>query len=258
MSEFEGERIAKVIARAGVCSRRDAERLIEEGRVRLNGKVLASPAINVRVSDEIKIDGKLLPQNERPRLWRYHKPPGLIVSHKDPEGRRSIFDALREQLPRVVSIGRLDLNSEGLLLLTNDGELSRLLELPATGWVRRYRVRAYGRIDETALARLQKGISIDDIHYGPIEASADKAQGDNTWMNFALREGKNREIKKVCEHLGLKVNRLIRVSFGPFQLGELARGAIEEVPPKVLKEQLGGKFGGGQGHADHRRQVKRA
>lgn len=258
MSEFEGERIAKVIARAGVCSRRDAERMIEEGRVRLNGKRLASPAINVRPGDDIRIDGEPLPEQEKPRLWRYHKPPGLIVSHKDPEGRRTIFDALREQLPRVVSIGRLDLNSEGLLLLTNDGELSRLLELPATGWVRRYRVRAYGWIDEMALGRLKQGISIDGIHYGPIEASAEKAQGDNSWMSFALREGKNREIKKVCEHLGLKVNRLIRVSFGPFQLGELARGEIEEVPPKVLKEQLGGKFGAGQTHADRRRQVQRA
>jgi 23S rRNA pseudouridine2605 synthase len=257
MSEFEGERIAKVIARAGVCSRRDAERLIEEGRVRLNGKRLASPAINVKPGDDIRIDGEKLPEQEKARLWRYHKPPGLIVSHKDPEGRRTIFDALREQLPRVVSIGRLDLNSEGLLLLTNDGELSRLLELPATGWVRRYRVRAYGRIDEMALARLEKGITIEGVHYGPIEATAEKAQGDNTWMSFALREGKNREIKKVCEHLGLKVNRLIRVSFGPFQLGELPRGEIEEVPPKVLKEQLGGKFGG-QAHADHRRQAQRA
>lgn len=240
-SAFEGERIAKAIARAGLCSRRDAERLIGEGRVKLNGKVLTSPAVNVKPSDEIRVDGQPLPQKEESRLWRYHKPAGLVTSHKDPEGRRTVFDALREQLPRVISIGRLDINTEGLLLLTNDGELARLLELPATGWVRRYRVRAYGKPDPAALARLAGGITIEGVHYGPIEATLDKAQGDNAWLNIAIREGKNREVKKICEHLGLTVNRLIRVAFGPFQLGDLERGGIAEVPAKVLAEQLGRK-----------------
>ena len=241
-SAFEGERIAKAIARAGLCSRRDAERLIAEGRVRLNGKVLASPAVNVTPKDNILIDGKPLPQKEDSRLWRYHKPAGLVTSHKDPEGRRTVFDALREQLPRVISIGRLDINTEGLLLLTNDGELARLLELPATGWVRRYRLRAYGRPDPAALERLKAGITIDDVHYGPIEAQIDKMQGDNAWLTIAIREGKNREVKKICEHLGLEVNRLIRISFGPFQLGDLERGQVAEVPARVLAEQLGRKI----------------
>lgn len=240
-SGFEGERIAKAIARAGLCSRRDAERLIADGRVKLNGRVLSSPAINVKPSDDVRVDGQPLPQKEESRLWRYHKPAGLVTSHKDPEGRRTVFDALREQLPRVISIGRLDINTEGLLLLTNDGELARLLELPATGWVRRYRVRAYGKPDPAALARLAGGVTIEGIHYGPIEASLDKAQGDNAWLNIAIREGKNREVKKICEHLGLTVNRLIRVAFGPFQLGDLERGGIAEVPAKVLAEQLGRK-----------------
>jgi 23S rRNA pseudouridine2605 synthase len=243
-SAFEGERIAKAIARAGLCSRRDAERLITEGRVRLNGKVLASPAVNVTAKDDIRIDGRPLPQKEDSRLWRYHKPSGLVTSHKDPEGRRTVFDALREQLPRVISIGRLDINTEGLLLLTNDGELARLLELPATGWVRRYRVRAYGRPDPATLERLKGGITIDQVHYGPIEAQIDKMQGDNAWLTIAIREGKNREVKKICEHLGLEVNRLIRISFGPFQLGDLERGQVAEVPARVLAEQLGRKISG--------------
>jgi len=241
-SAFEGERVAKAIARAGLCSRRDAERLIAEGRVKLNGKVLASPAVNVTSRDEVRIDGQPLPQKEESRLWRYHKPAGLVTSHKDPEGRRTVFDALRAQLPRVISIGRLDLNTEGLLLLTNDGELARLLELPATGWVRRYRVRAYGHPDPAALEKLNAGITIDGVHYGPIEAKIDKTQGDNAWLNIAIREGKNREVKKICEHLGLTVNRLIRIAFGPFQLGDLERGGIAEVPAKVLAEQLGRKI----------------
>lgn len=255
MSEFEGERIAKVIARAGVCSRRDAERLIVDGRVTLNGKTLKSAAVNVTAKDAIRVDGKLLPQKEESRLWRYHKPDGLVVSHKDPQGRETVFEKLREQLPRVVSIGRLDFNSEGLLLLTNDGELARLLELPATGWIRRYRVRAYGKVDDAMLAKLKDGVEIEGVRYGPIEAKIDKMQGDNCWLTFAIREGKNREVKKVCEHLGLKVNRLIRTSFGPFVLGDLARGGIAEVPPKVLKEQLGGKFG--DRRADRRGKVQR-
>jgi 23S rRNA pseudouridine2605 synthase len=240
-SSFEGERIAKAIARAGLCSRRDAERLISEGRVKLNGKVLASPAVNVTATDEIRIDGQPLPRKEESRLWRYHKPAGLVTSHKDPEGRRTVFDALREQLPRVISIGRLDINTEGLLLLTNDGELARLLELPATGWVRRYRVRAYGRLDPQALEKLRGGITLDGVHYGPIEAQIDKVQGDNAWLTIAIREGKNREVKKICEHLGLQVNRLIRIAFGPFQLGDLKRGEVAEVPARVLAEQLGRK-----------------
>jgi len=255
MSEFEGERIAKVIARAGICSRRDAERLIGEGRVTLNGKTLRTAAINVTSKDTVRIDGRPLPQKEEVRLWRYHKPAGLVVSHRDPQGRPTVFEKLREQLPRVVSIGRLDINTEGLLLLTNDGELERRLELPATGWIRRYRVRAYGKVDDEALARLAKGVEIDGVRYGAIEARADRAQGDNCWLTFAIREGKNREVKKVCEHLGLRVNRLIRISFGPFALGELPRGGIEEVPPKVIKEQLGGLLKGKD--ADRRGKAQR-
>lgn len=253
MSEFAGERIAKVIARAGLCSRRDAERLIEEGRVTLNHKTLRSAAVNVTDGDLIRVDGKLLPKKEEAKLWRYHKPAGLIVSHNDPEGRQSVFDKLREQLPRVVSIGRLDVNTEGLLLLTNDGEMARFLELPSSGWIRRYRVRAYGKVDDTSLAKLKDGVVIDGVNYGPIEAKVDQIKGDNAWLSFAIREGKNREIKKVCEHINLTVNRLIRTAFGPFSLGELARGGIEEVPPKFLKEQLGPKFK--DHNADHRRKT---
>ena len=254
MSGFEGERIAKVIARAGLCSRRDAERMIGDGRVALNGKPLSSPAVNVTEADVITIDGKPLPRKEQSRLWRYHKPAGLVVSHRDPEGRPTVFEAVAKELPRVVSIGRLDLNTEGLLLLTNDGELARLLELPATGWVRRYRVRVHGSPDPAALAGLAGGISIDGVHYGPIEASVDKIQGSNAWLTFAIREGKNREVKKVCEHLGLQVSRLIRTSFGPFQLGDLERGAIAEVPTRVLAEQLG-RNTTQQIHANRRRQA---
>ena len=253
MSGFEGERIAKVIARAGICSRRDAERMIADGRVLLNGAKLSSPAVNVKDSDIIAIDGKPLPRREESRLWRYHKPAGLVVSHRDPQGRPTVFEAVAKELPRVVSIGRLDLNTEGLLLLTNDGELARLLELPATGWVRRYRVRVHGSPDPAMLASLAAGISIDGVHYGPIEASVDSVKASNAWLTFAIREGKNREVKKVCEHLGLQVSRLIRTSFGPFQLGDLARGDIAEVPARVLAEQLGQKTE--QPHADRRRQA---
>lgn len=241
MSAFEGERIAKVIARAGFCSRRDAERLIAQGRVKLNGKKLESPAVNVKPADMIRIDGKELSKQQEPRLWRYHKPAGLIVSHRDPQGRPTVFDRMPPELPRVVSIGRLDINTEGLLLLTNDGAIARHLELPATGWVRRYRVRAYGRPDPEALARLKDGIEIDGHRYGAIEAAIDTQQGDNAWLTIALREGKNREIKKVAEHLGLAVNRLIRVGFGPFTLADLVRGQVEEVPHKLLRELLGDK-----------------
>lgn len=238
-AELEGQRIAKVIARAGVCSRRDAERLISEGRVTVNGARIATPAIKIKPEDRIEVDGKELPQHQRTRLWRYHKPPGLIVSHRDPKRRPTVFEALPKTLPRVLSVGRLDLNSEGLLLLTNDGEIERKLEMPATGWTRRYRVRVHGNVDERSLAELKKGVEIDGVRYGPIEASLEKRQGGNAWLAFSLKEGKNREIKRVCEHLSLQVNRLIRISYGPFQLGDLQRGDIEEISPRVLREQLG-------------------
>ena len=235
-------RIAKAMAHAGLCSRRDAERWIEAGRVKVNGKKLTTPAHIVSPSDKITVDDKELPKALVPRLWRYHKPKGLLTSHKDPQGRKTVFEALPPELPRVVSVGRLDLNTEGLLLLTTDGALARHLELPSTGWLRRYRVRAYGRVTQDALDRLSKGVTIDGVNYGPVEAKIDRKQGDNVWLLLGLREGKNREVKRVLEHLGLTVNRLIRISFGPFALGELASGAIEEVKPKVLIDQLGAKL----------------
>lgn len=235
-----GDRIAKVLARAGLCSRREAERWIADGRVAVNGDVLTTPAVVVRPGDTVAVDGKPLAAPEKARLWRYHKMPGLVTSHKDPQGRPTVFDSLPKTLPRVVSIGRLDLNSEGLLLLTNDGELARQLELPSTGWTRRYRVRVHGTIDEKALAGLAKGISILGVDYGPIKAALDRRQGSNAWLTVALTEGKNREIRKVMEHMGLQVTRLIRVAYGPFQLGNLARGNVAEVPGKVLAEQVAG------------------
>ncbi|HSH63333.1 pseudouridine synthase [Methyloceanibacter sp.] len=238
----EPMRVAKAIAQAGLCSRRDAERLIEAGRVAVNGKTLATPAHLVAASDKITVDGKPLPQKQGPRLWRYHKPRGLVVSHKDPQGRKTVFEALPPGLPRVVSVGRLDLNTEGLLLLTTDGALARHLELPSTGWLRRYRVRAHGRVAQAALEALRGGMTIDGVRYGPVEARIDREQGSNLWLTFALREGKNREVKRIAEHLGLTVNRLIRVSFGPFALGDLAAGAVEEVKPRVLEDQLGQKL----------------
>lgn len=238
-AEFEGERIAKVIARAGICSRRDAERLIAEGRVTVDGEVLKSPARNVGPDSVVVVDGKTLAGPERTKLWRYHKPAGLVTTHKDPEGRRTVFDALRSQLPRVISIGRLDLNSEGLLLLTNDGALARRLELPETGWTRRYRVRVHGTPDPDRLAALAQGITVEGIRYGGIDAAIDRVQGRNAWLTVGLKEGKNREIRRVLEHLGLQVGRLIRIAYGPFQLGLLEPGAVEEVPPKVIREQLG-------------------
>lgn len=255
MSAFEGERIAKVIARAGVCSRRDAERMISEGRVMLNGKLLSSAAANVTPRDVVTVDGKPLPQREPARLWRYHKPAGLVVSHRDPQGRPTVFEKLRQQLPRVVSIGRLDINTEGLLLLTNDGELARVLELPASGWIRRYRVRAYGQVGEDQLSAIAEGVEVDGVRYGPVEARIERVQGGNCWLIIAIREGKNREVKRICEHLGLQVNRLIRTGFGPFQLGELLRGGIEEVPPRVLKASVGdGYFK--RTHADRRGKIQ--
>jgi 23S rRNA pseudouridine2605 synthase len=233
------ERVAKVLARAGVCSRRDAERWIAEGRVMVDGAVLTSPAVAVTAANEIRIDGKPLPAAERTRLWRYHKPSGLVTSHRDEKGRPTVFDALPEGLPRLISVGRLDLNSEGLLLLTNDGALARRLELPSTGWLRRYKVRVHGTVELERLAALKKGIVIDGVSYGPIRAEFERQQGSNAWVALALREGKNREVRRVLEFLGLQVTRLIRLSYGPFQLGNLPRGAIAEVSGKVLNEQLG-------------------
>ena len=234
-----GERIAKWLARAGVASRRDAERMIAEGRVRLGGKVVESPATFVAPGDHVTVDGKPVAAPERTRLFRYHKPPGLVTTHRDPEGRPTVFERLPPGLPRLVSVGRLDLTSEGLLLLTNDGALARRLELPSNGWLRRYRVRVHGRVEEKALAALARGVTIEGVQYGPIEAGLDARQGSNAWLTVSLREGRNREIRRVMAHLGLEVTRLIRTAYGPFQLGALPRGAVEEVNAKVLRDQLG-------------------
>jgi len=233
------ERIAKRMARAGVCSRREAERLIESGRVSVNGKKIASPALNVTDSDLVMVDGRAIEDKQPARLFRYHKPSGLVTTAKDPQGRPTVFDNLPKELGRVISVGRLDLTSEGLLLLTNDGGLARHMELPATGWARRYRVRVHGEVDEEKLAALAKGITVEGVRYGNIEALLDKRQGSNAWLTVGLSEGKNREIRKVMAALGLVVNRLIRVSYGPFQLGNLPKGAVEEVPRRVLKDQFG-------------------
>jgi 23S rRNA pseudouridine2605 synthase len=235
------ERIAKRLARAGLCSRREAERWIADGRVMVDGKVLTSPAVTVAAASNIRVDGKPLAEPEHPRLWRYHKPAGLVTTHRDEKGRPTVFGALPKDLPRVVSVGRLDLNSEGLLLLTNDGALARRLELPATGWVRRYKVRVHGAVDPDRLAGLAKGVTIDGVGYGPIRAELERIQGSNAWIAMALGEGKNREVRRVLEHLGLQVTRLIRLSYGPFQLGGLARGEVAEISRKALAEQLGGE-----------------
>jgi 23S rRNA pseudouridine2605 synthase len=234
-----GERIAKVIARAGLASRREAEAWIVAGRVSVNGTIISSPALNVTTSDRIAIDGEPLRSRERTRLFLYHKPRGLVTTHSDPQARDTIFRALPKGLPRLISVGRLDINTEGLLLLTNDGGLARTLELPATGWLRRYRVRAFGRVRQEALDRLRSGVVIDGVRYGPIEATLDREQGANIWLTFGIREGKKREVRKVLESLGLKVNRLIRVAFGPFDLGELDDGAVKEVETSELRAKLG-------------------
>ena len=233
------ERIAKALAHIGVASRREAERLIEAGRISVNGQVLDSPAFKVGPGDEIALDGQSVGARPPTRLWRYHKPAGLLTTHKDPEGRETVFDALPEEMGRVISVGRLDLNSEGLLLITNDGELARVLELPATGWTRRYRVRAYGNADDAALASLKNGATVDGVVYGPMEVVVDRRTGANVWLTIGLKEGKNREVRKVLGHVGLTVNRLMRIAYGPFQLGGLKKGEAEEVRPAVLREQLG-------------------
>lgn len=233
-----GERIAKWLARAGIASRRDAEKLVAEGRVRMNNAPVTHPATFVTPDDTVLVHGAVVGAPERTRLWRYHKPDGLVTTHRDPEGRPTVFDKLPPGLPRVVSVGRLDLTSEGLLLLTNDGALARKLELPATGWIRRYRVRVHGRPDERALERLARGVTVEGVRYGPIEAGLDAVKGDNAWVTVALREGRNREVRRVMQFLGLPVTRLIRVAYGPFQLGTMPRSAVEEVPARVLRDQV--------------------
>lgn len=247
------ERIAKRLARAGLCSRRDAERWIAAGRVAVDGKVLDTPAFVVTDKSRIEVDGKPLPDADRPRLWRYHKPPGELVTARDPQGRKTVFDALPKSMPRTIAVGRLDYNSEGLLLLTNDGGLARRLELPANGWVRRYRARVHGEVDPERLAGLENGLTVDGVRYGPIKAQLDRQQRSNAWLDIALAEGKNREVRKVLAHLDMPVVRLIRVAFGPFQLGELERGAVEEMPAQALDKLLGLKTQRGQGWAKPRR-----
>lgn len=237
--ESEGERIAKVIARAGICSRRDAEKLVADGLVTLDGKKVTTPGTKVLGDQIVAIDGKPLDAPEPTRLWRYHKPAGQVTTHRDPEGRPTVFANLPKHLPRVVSVGRLDVNSEGLLLLTNDGEIARRLELPAGGWIRKYRARLFGTVTQADLDKLAEGVTIQGVKYGPVIADIERSRGVYSWVSVSLKEGKNREVKRVMESLGLKVARLIRVQFGPFHLGQLAEGAAEEIPAKLWREQLG-------------------
>ncbi len=236
---MDGERIAKRLARAGLCSRREAETWIIAGRVRVNDKKITTPAFNVSDSDRIAVDGKVIAEAEKTRLWLYHKPAGLVTTHKDEQGRKTVFDVLPKSMPRVISVGRLDLNSEGLLLLTNDGGLARKLELPSSGWIRRYRVRSFGTIMPDTLERMRKGMTIDGVRYQGMEVTQEEGGGANRWLVVSLKEGKNREIRKIFEHFGLKVNRLIRLSYGPFVLGSLGRGEIKAVPGNVLKSFIG-------------------
>ena len=235
----EGERIAKVIARAGVCSRRDAEKLILEGRVKLDGVIVTSPALNVTANNVVQVDEKPLAEPEGARLWRYHKPSGLVTTHKDEKNRPTVFANLPKHLGRVVSVGRLDFNSEGLLLLTNDGDIARRLEIPAAGWTRIYRARLFGKVTQADLDKLATGITIDGVKYGPIVADLERSKGMYSWATVSLKEGKNREVKRVMERLGLKVARLIRTAYGPFQLGQLAEGQTEEIPARLWREKLG-------------------
>ncbi|NBX72976.1 MAG: rRNA pseudouridine synthase [Alphaproteobacteria bacterium] len=235
---FEGERIAKVIARAGVCSRREAEKLIADGMVTVDGKTITSPALNVQPHQRITVHGEALKTPEVARLWRFHKPVGCLTTQKDPEGRPTIFQLLPKHLPRVLAVGRLDFNTEGLLLLTNDGGLSRTLELPHNGFERVYRARVHGRVDEKRLKNLARGVRIEGVRYAPITAKLERVQGTNAWLELILREGKNREVRKVLMHLGLQVTRLIRVSYGPVQLGQLPRGMVEEIPRRTVKALL--------------------
>ena len=252
-SKALGERIAKRLARAGVASRREAERMIAAGRVRLNGRSLDTPAVTVTEADRIEVDGAPLPEAEPPRLWRYHKPAGLVTSARDEKGRPTVFEKLPPEMPRVMSVGRLDLNSEGLLLLTNDGDLKRRLELPATGWLRKYRVRAHGAASDAALDRLRAGVEIEGERFRPMTVTRDREQGANVWLTVGLREGRNREVRRALEAVGLAVNRLIRISYGPFRLGELAPGGVEEVRRKVLADQLGLKSAPVERPQDRRR-----
>lgn len=249
------ERIAKVMARAGLCSRREAERWIFAGRVAVDGETLESPAFTVTKANCIEVDGNLMASSEPTRVWRYHKLAGLMTTQHDPEGRPTVFEALPASLPRVISVGRLDLNSEGLLLLTNDGALARKLELPSTGWTRCYRVRVHGRVQEDELGTMRKGMTVAGVRYAPMDVEKEVQTGANAWLAMSLKEGKNREIRKLCESFGWRVNRLIRTSFGPFQLGKLLRGAVEEVPQQIVAEQTGVKFEKPKRHANHRRKA---
>lgn len=235
----EGDRIAKVLSRAGIASRREAERMVTDGRVSVNGKIIDSPALNVTARDRIVVDGKPVGEPEPPRMWLYHKPAGLVTTERDERDRQTVFASLPEDMPRVMSVGRLDINSEGLLLLTNDGGVKRKLELPATGWLRRYRVRIKGSASEGKLDQLREGISVEGIQYQPMQVTFDRQQGANAWLTISIREGKNREIRRAMDAIGTTVNRLIRVSYGPFQLGTLPAGEVEEVKRRVVRDQLG-------------------